>query len=149
MNEEARIPTHIWVMAGVRQSNQQGIPAMLRRRGEAMDGLVYLKISLLDGHAWVLTRQRDLDNRLTWVSVPRGEKLSEEDAESYLERAVQRDPDSWIIEVEDPQGAIPLHETVTPFAQKDSRPCQAECRRMKSAIRGLICSRQRRPLKMP
>lgn len=108
MSEEARIPTHIWVMAGIRQSNQHGIPAMLRRRGEAMDGLVYLKISLLDGHAWVLTRQRDFDNRLTWVSVPREEKLSEEDAESYLERASQRDPDSWIIEVEDPQGRNPF-----------------------------------------
>lgn len=108
MNEDVRMPTHIWVGAGIRQANLDGTPAMLRHRGEAMDGQVYVKIDLLDGRAWVLTRQRNLQGELSWASVPRSEPLSSDEAESYLERALQRDPDSWLIEVEDRQGRNPF-----------------------------------------
>ena len=86
--DDDRIATHVWVMAGVRRSNQEGIPAMVRHRGEAMGGLLLLKISLLDGTARAYTQQRDLDGRLGWMAVPRDEALPEAEIEAYLERAL-------------------------------------------------------------
>lgn len=106
--DDDRITTHVWVMAGVRRSNQEGIPAMVRHRGEAMGGLLLLKISLLDGTARAYTQQRDLDGRLGWMAVPRDEALPEAEIEAYLERALKRDPDLWLVEVEDRQGRNPF-----------------------------------------
>lgn len=111
--DEDRIPTHVWVMAGVRRSNQQGIPAMIRHRGEAMGGLLLLKVALLDGTARAYTQQRDLDGRLGWMGVPRDEALPEADIEAYLERALRRDPDLWLVEVEDRHGRNPFDEAAS------------------------------------
>lgn len=109
--DEERIASNVWIMAGIRRSNQQGIPAMLRHRGEAMSGLLLLKIALLNGTARAYTQQRDLDGRLGWMGVPRDEALPEPDIEAYLERTLARDPDLWLVEVEDPQGRNPFAET--------------------------------------
>lgn len=106
--DEDRIPTHVWLMAGVRSSNQQGVPAMIRHRGEANSGLVLLKITLLDGTARAYTQQRDLDGRLGWMGVPRDEALPEAEVEAYLDRALQRDPDLWVVEIEDRLGRNPF-----------------------------------------
>lgn len=106
--DEARLPTHLWVMAGVRRCNRDGVPAMVRNKGEAMGGLLLLKIALLDGTARVYAQQRDLHGRLGWMGVPRDAPLPEPEAEAYLERALKRDPDLWLIEVEDRQGRNPF-----------------------------------------
>lgn len=106
--DDDRVPTHLWVMAGVRRCNQEGVPAMVRNRGEAMGGLLLLKIALLDGTARVYAQQRDLDGRLGWMGVPRDEALPEPEAEAYLERTLKRDPDLWLVEVEDRQGRNPF-----------------------------------------
>ncbi|HLS68460.1 MAG TPA: DUF1491 family protein [Kiloniellales bacterium] len=106
--DEERLPTHVWVMAGVRRSNHDGIPAMVRHRGDAMGGLLLLKIALLDGTARAFTQQRDLDGHLGWMAVPRDEALPDADIEAYLERALRRDPDLWLVEIEDSCGRNPF-----------------------------------------
>lgn len=108
VSDEARIASHIWIMAGIRRANGAGTPAMLRHRGEATGGLLLLKIDRLDGSALLYTQQRDLDGRLGWVLVPRSEAVPAADAEAYIERARRRDPDLWVVEVEDPAGGNPF-----------------------------------------
>ncbi|SMF60613.1 hypothetical protein SAMN06265365_12157 [Tistlia consotensis] len=105
---EARLPTDIWVMAQVRRCHAEGRPAFVLRKGERTGGLVLLKVNRLDGTALVLTQQRDLDGRLGWMVAAGKGPVPEAEADAYLERATRRDPDLWLVEVEDPKGEPPF-----------------------------------------
>jgi hypothetical protein len=108
MSFDDRVPTHLWVMAQVRRCNDRGQAAYVLRKGERMGGLVLLKLNLLDGAARVLTQQRDLDGRLGWMGALGDQSVPEVEADAYIERATARDPDLWVIEVEDRSGANPF-----------------------------------------
>ena len=60
----------------------------------------------------ILTQVRDLDGRLGWMGVKEGATLPAAEADAYVGRAVQRDSDLWVIEVETRPGE-------NPFAGKD------------------------------
>jgi len=108
MTLQARLPTHIWVMAIVRQANSEGRPVVVVRKGERTGGGVLVKLNLLDGRFRVLVQQRDLDGRLGWMSALKDETVDEPTADAYVERAVRRDPDLWGVEVEDRAGVNPF-----------------------------------------
>ena len=80
------------------------IPATVARKGSAESGTVLLKVNLLQAGVKVLSQVRDLEGRLGWMAAFQGEAVSEADADAYLERQVARDPDVWIIEIEDREG---------------------------------------------
>ncbi len=105
---EGRLPSHLWVMAVVRQENAEGRPVLVLRKGERMGGGLAVKLNLLDGRFRVLVQQRDLDGRLGWMTALKEADVEEAEAEAYLARAVQRDPDLWVVEVEDRQGRNPF-----------------------------------------
>ena len=98
-----RPPTDFLVSAQTRIAAEQGVPIIVRNRGDAATGALLLKINLLDGTARVLTQVR-LEDELVWSPASRTDPMAEEDAESYLARQADMDPDIWIIEVEDRKG---------------------------------------------
>lgn len=108
MEQEERLPTETWVMAQVRRCHVEGRPAFVLRKGERVGGLVLLKVNRLDGTALVLSQQRDLDGRLGWMVVAGKGPVAEAEADAYLERATRRDPDLWLVEVEDRTGEPPF-----------------------------------------
>jgi hypothetical protein len=103
-----RLPTDLWVMAHLRRCSSEGIPAMLVRRGAAQGGTVLLKINQIEAGCRVLTQVRDLDGQLGWLPALAGQLVAEADADSYIARAVTRDPDLWVVEIEDRQGRHPF-----------------------------------------
>jgi len=109
MSEE-RIPTHLWVSAVTRRSNRDGVSVLLCRRGEASRGSLLLKMNRLDGTLEVLVQQRGLNGRLGWMSALDGRPVTPDEAEAYIARALKRDPDLWVIEVEDREGVNPFVE---------------------------------------
>jgi len=50
-----RLKSGIWVAAYIRRAQIEGAQAMLRRRGADEAGAVFIKVSRLDGTAWVPT----------------------------------------------------------------------------------------------
>jgi hypothetical protein len=107
--DDARLPTSLWVMAVVRRCNAEGRPVMVVRRGEPSGGLVLLKLNRLDGTLEVLTQQREPDSgALGWFTALGGKPAPEAEAEAYIARALKRDPDLWVIEVEDRRGENPF-----------------------------------------
>ena len=106
-----RLPTHIWVMAQVRQCFIDGIPAYVLHTGEASGGAVLLKINHYEKGCRVLSQMRDLDGKLIWYAAHDEEFITETDADLYIERAVGRDPDLWVVEVETKDGGHPFEET--------------------------------------
>ncbi len=107
-----RLPTNVWVDAGLRRCSTENIPAVVRHKGDKMGGTVLLKITrtgidfasrseVASGACCrVLGQLRDIDGRLDWVATHDEDMIEEKAAEDYIARAVARDPDLWVIEVE-------------------------------------------------
>lgn len=109
MGEDDRLPTELWLKAHLAQCSHQGIPAMVLRRGAAMGGLVVLRLDRRDGTVRVLSQTRDMDGRTAWLAAGGpGSALTEAEADAYLDRAVRRDPDLWVVEIEHPQAWHPF-----------------------------------------
>mgnify|MGYP002817424794 CR=1 FL=1 len=103
-----RLPTELWVSACVRRCSDEGVPVAVVRRGERQSGTVILKLNQLDRGCRVLTQARDLDDRLTWFPALDGTAVSEAEADAYIARAADRDPDIWVIEIEHREGWHPF-----------------------------------------
>lgn len=103
-----RLTAGFWVAAYLTRLRLADIGAYVVRRGDETAGAVLIKQSPLDGTATLHQRQFDLmaDAR-RWVQVAQGPE-AEIDAQIARERA--RDPDLWVIEVEDRQGRSLLDE---------------------------------------
>ncbi len=109
---EDRIPTDVWVMAHVRRCSAEGVPVTVARKGEAKGGLLLLKLNQLELGCRVLSQQRDLDGKMGWLAAFKGGLVPEAEADAYIARAVARDPDLWVVEVEDRDGKHPFEGKV-------------------------------------
>lgn len=105
---EARLPTELWVRAHVRRCSAAGIPAYITRQGNPGGGTVLLKINRLAEGCRVLTQARDAEGRLGWLAALGGRTVTEAEADAYIQRATGRDPDLWVVEVEDRTGRNPF-----------------------------------------
>ncbi|HEX6102971.1 MAG TPA: DUF1491 family protein [Alphaproteobacteria bacterium] len=112
MSTDDRLPTEIWVKAHLRRCYAEGLPATILRRGDPTGGMVLLKINRLELGCAVLTQTRDLAGRPAWLAAQAGALLPEADADAYIERAVKRDPDLWVVEVESRSGEHPFEGRV-------------------------------------
>ena len=103
---EPRLPTQFWLMAEIKRCNAQNIPAYLMRRGDAERGTVLLRIDGFERGYRLLVQARDAAGALGWLEVASG--LPAAEAAAYVDRAVARDPDLWVVEVEDREGRNPF-----------------------------------------
>lgn len=103
-----RLPTDLWVRAHIRRCIVDGIPATVVRKGDITGGAVLLKVNQLEQGCRVLTQTRDLDGRSGWLPALNGALVPEAEADGYIARAIRRDPDLWVIEIEDRQGRHPF-----------------------------------------
>jgi len=103
-----RLPTDLWVSAGLRRASDKNVPIAVMRRGERQSGTVILKLNQLDRGCRILTQTRDLDGQLTWFGALDGAAVPDAEAEAYIARAVERDPDIWVIEIEHREGWHPF-----------------------------------------
>ena len=94
--------------AHLRRCNDQGLFAAVLRKGDAWGGALIVKLNLLDGTFKLLNQTRDIDGNIAWLGVQQGALMTEADASTYIERQVKRDPDLWVVEIEDKQGRNPF-----------------------------------------
>ncbi len=109
---ETRIPLSLYIDAHLRQLNAEGRGYYIVNKGAFDGGGFVLKISLLDGFCHVLTQIRDEKGDLGWMNATKDETIAEMDADAYIHRAVSRDPDMWVIEIEDRNGKNPFEGKV-------------------------------------
>ena len=103
-----RLPTHLWIQAHIRRCSVDGTPAMVVHKGERMSGMLLLKLNQLDLGCRILTQMSDMDGRLGWMPALKGELVDEPIADDYIARAVKRDPDLWVVEIENRKGEHPF-----------------------------------------
>ena len=99
--EEARIPTHLWVEAEVRRLSGLGLGVYIAHKGDRMGGTVIQKIADMSGKCRLLGQQRDLLGKLVWINLLQDEIVDEPEADACIKRATARDSDLWVVEIED------------------------------------------------
>ena len=104
----ARLRSDLFVAAYLRRCAVEGAPAMLRRRGAAEAGAIYIKIDRLDGEADLygpappmVDAKADLGQRRFEALMLRAEAGA---VEARMRREATFDSDLWLVEVEDRAG---------------------------------------------
>lgn len=112
--DEARLPVHLWIDAQLRPLNDRGIYYYIKQRGEKNSGVILLKLSDCLGKCRLLIQQRGFDGAMGWMNALGQDIVEEKQADSYIERSILRDPDLWVIEIEDREMQNPFEgKTIT------------------------------------
>lgn len=103
-----RLRADFWVSAYLRRCAHEGAVAVLRRRGAAEAGAIFVKVDRLDGAAALFgpapqSEMREAGNRL-FTRLHAEPWIDPAEAEAKLARQAKFDPDLWILETEDRQG---------------------------------------------
>ena len=102
---ESRLATDLYVSAHIRMAAREAVPMTVVRRGDPSSGSLILKINLLNGTARVLIEARYDDARV-WTPAIHADPMPEGEADAYMQRQAEVDPDAWLIEIEDKQGRV-------------------------------------------
>lgn len=103
-----RLRSEIWVKAFIRRCAVEGAAAVVTRHGDDDAGAIFIKVSRLDGTCKVFgPAPAGLDDTATdrrWTVRLGGADKPERDADGFLAREAEFDPDLWIVELEDRAG---------------------------------------------
>ena len=113
---QARLSASLWVDALVRRANVGAASAYIVSRGDAERGDVLVKVSTLDGQARLYRPSIDMDGQRIFLDLSvQGIGPDEASVDAYLGRETARDPDVWVLEIEDREGRHFITETVQDF----------------------------------
>jgi hypothetical protein len=97
-----RLASGVWVSAYLTRLRLADVPAYVTAKGNPEAGAVVVKVALLDGTARAFERRSDLlTGARAWFLLAEG---AEREVDALLARTRARDPDLWLIELEDRQG---------------------------------------------
>jgi hypothetical protein len=103
----SRLRSDFWVAAHLRRCAVEGVDAVLRRRGAAEAGAIFVKLDHLDGTASLygpapqsLIAEGGVERLFTALL----EAVMPVDVEDRMKRELRFDPDLWLIEIDDLKG---------------------------------------------
>lgn len=105
---DERLPTHLWVGAGLARCSGDGIAAVVVSKGDPHGGMVLVRVDRLGDGVLLFGQERGLDGSLGWRIIMEDAPAEEPRIPSYVEKASNRDPDLWVIDVEDRNGRNPF-----------------------------------------
>ncbi len=105
---DPRLKSGIWVGAYLLARAVKGLFGAVVRKGDETAGTVLVRINLLDGRSRLFGAVYGGSGERIWESVLKDDPASDADVEAYITRAVSRDGDLWVVEVDDRSGEAGL-----------------------------------------
>jgi hypothetical protein len=106
-----RLKTEIWIQALIRRAETSGAMAMVVSRGDRDAGGTLIRINRLAGCSSLLSPVTALEGGRVWRVIA-GPKTADLEIEALIAKECKRDPDLWVVEIEDRQGRHFIEETV-------------------------------------
>lgn len=103
----SRLRSDFWVSAYLRRCSIGGLDAVLRRRGAAEAGAIFVKVDHLDGTASLYgpaPQALVFDHGVDRLFAPVLERVAPLDIEERVKREARFDPDLWLVEVDSREG---------------------------------------------
>ena len=97
---EARLKSGIRVTALIRRCDIAAIGVAVLSRGDPDAGAIVLKLNPREGGCTVLAEARRPDGAAVWMRATGAAPVPETDADAYIARQRNRDPDLWVLEIE-------------------------------------------------
>jgi len=106
-----RLPTALYVDAHLKNLTAEAKFYHFIQKGNHSSGIVMLKLNSLQGKVKLIVQERDfMSDQMTWNAALEQEVVEEPEADAYIQRAISRDPDLWVIEIEDKEMQNPFEE---------------------------------------
>ena len=100
--QEERLPSWVWADALIRRAQSAGASCFVVQKGDAERGDVLVKVADLKGGARAYVPRMSMEGARIFVDVRlQGIGGSEAEVDDYVTRTRQRDPDLWVLEIED------------------------------------------------
>ena len=102
----ARLRSDFWVSAYLRRCGVEGVEAVLRRRGAAEAGAIFVKVDRLDGTASLYgpAPQLFVDDSGERLFAAVLLDVTPLDVEERVQKELRFDTDLWLVEVDDREG---------------------------------------------
>lgn len=104
----ARVKSELWVAAQVRLCDRLALPAVVARKGDPDSGAILVRVEDADRNVVVWTQVHTGEGERAWMRGTGQHPVSAEEAENYVRRAIDRDYDIWILDIEDRHGRYRL-----------------------------------------
>lgn len=102
---EGRLPTKLWIDALVRRAQTGAASVYIVQSGDEQRGDILVKVARLDGTGQLLRPVTDMDGkRIALDLTAQGTGPDEASIDVYIAKTRNRDPDMWVIEIEDRDG---------------------------------------------
>jgi hypothetical protein len=110
---EAKLKSAIWIKALIRRCDLAAIPVAVLARGDDDAGAILLKFNGRDAGCLVLAQARGDGGELLWIRATGPQPVVEADADAYIERQRRRDPDLWVVEIENESAGCVIDTRIT------------------------------------
>lgn len=101
---DARLPAHLEVSGMIRRIESEGGFGMVIRKGERDAGTLLIVLQDKGENPRLYERMPDLDGTRKWHCSKVQDAENKQDFQDYLDRRLRQDPDSWLIELDIPNG---------------------------------------------
>lgn len=103
-----RLKSGLWVRAQLRICDRVGRPAAVLRHGDDDVGVIVLKLRGAGDLVRIYAQTTGSDGGLAWHRPLGADPVPEADADAYIKRSLDFDPDMWALEILDRDGGFAL-----------------------------------------